>query len=68
MKIYSLAAKGAYANFGGSGQVHSQKMYRTKEEAEKQIASFLDKCCDGSLGALDITNTQVYVLEFDLQD
>lgn len=68
MKIYGLVAKGAYANFSGTGKIHSQKMYRTEEEAYKQVASFLNKCCDGSLGALDITSTQVYVVDFDLED
>ncbi len=64
--IYGLAAKGAYANFQGAGTIFCKKLFVDREAAKAYETTFLNKCCDGSLGALDITSTQIYITEHEL--
>lgn len=64
--IYGLAAKGQYAIFQGTGTVLCKKFFVDREEAKAYEPTFLNKCCDGSLGALDITSAQIYITEHEL--
>ena len=40
MKIYQLMARGNLATFESSYKIHSQKVYRTEEQAKRAIPKF----------------------------
>lgn len=69
MIVYQLCAIGSYQSFASKGKFFSQKVFRSKEKAEKYIPEFKTKVTGDRID--DLVNDEmlkVVVVELELED
>jgi len=71
MKVYGLHATGPLAYLSGPGQIHSGRLYRSRERAEAARPGFEVLCLPtpGSRSLKDLrVVTKTTVIEYELED
>lgn len=72
MKVYQLFAVGALRYMEGRHTIPSKQIYTSRERAEKEIPTFIEKCADSgdfkSLNDLRKESIKVQVVELELVD
>ena len=75
MKVYQLFAVGALRYMEGRHTIPSKQIYTSRERAEKEIPTFIEKCADSGdfkslsdLRDLQKESIKVQVIELELVD